>query len=134
MSIKGTGCEDVNWTDVVHWCARASDLHKKMEIIRRAAQKFTSHEGLLLGSKPSLELFVLKSIILNGNIIMDDEFAIIWEDVIVNYFSLLENKRISPQTSVRIARSLQKVVYQEPGVSSAVIFSVKIEKPDEVSF
>jgi hypothetical protein len=33
----------------------------------------------------------------------------------VNYFSLLENKRISPQTSVRIARNLHEIVYQEPG-------------------
>jgi hypothetical protein len=64
---------------------------------------------------------------------MDDEFAIIWEDVIVNYFIFLENKRISPQTSVRIARNWHEIVYQEPGVSSSVIFSVKIEKPDEVS-
>jgi len=68
------------------------DLHKRMEILRRAAQKFTSHGGLLLWSKLNLEMFLLKSFILNGNIIMDDEFAIIWEDVIVNYFSLLGKK------------------------------------------
>jgi len=119
--------------DVVDWCACTSNLHKRIEILRRAEQKFTSHGGLLLWSKLSLELFVLKSFILNGNIIMDDEFAIIWEDVIVNYFSLLDNKRIFPQTSVRIARNLHNIVYQEPGVSSTVIFSVKIEKADEMS-
>jgi aromatic ring-opening dioxygenase LigB subunit len=83
--------------------------------------------------KPSLELFVLISFILNGNIVMDDEFALIWQDVIVNYFSLLENKSISLQTSVRITRNLHEIVYEEPGVSSTVIFSVKIEKADEVS-
>jgi hypothetical protein len=48
-----------------------------MEILRRAAQKFTSHGGLLLWSKLSLELFVLKGFIVNGNIVMDDKFAII---------------------------------------------------------
>jgi len=70
---------------------------------------------------------------LHGNIIMSDEFTIIREDVIVNHFSLLENKRISPQTSVRIARNMHEIVYQEPSVSSTVFFSVNVEKADEVS-
>jgi hypothetical protein len=43
----------------------------------RAAQKFTSRTRLLLWSKLCLELFVLQGFILNENIIMDDEFAII---------------------------------------------------------
>ena len=118
---------------MVDLCACTPNSHKRMGILRRAAQKFTSHGGLLLWSKLSLELLVLKNFILNGNIIMDDEFAIIWEDVIVNYFSLLENKRIAPQTPVRITRNLHEIVYQEPVVSSTVIFSVKIEKTYEVS-
>jgi hypothetical protein len=75
MRIKGTGCEDVDWIympqDVVDWCACTCDLHKRMEILRRAAQTFTSHGGILLWSKISLEMFVLKSFLLNGNIIMD---------------------------------------------------------------
>lgn len=40
----------------------------------------------------------------------------------MNYFSLLENKRISPQTSVRDPRNVHEVVYQVPSVSSTVIF------------
>jgi len=119
--------------DVANWCACTSGLHKGIEILRRAAQNFTSHGRLLLWSKLSLELFVVKGFMVNGNIIMDDGFAIIWEDVIVSYFSFLENKRISLQTSVRIARNLHEIGYQEAGVSSTVSFSVKIEKADEVS-
>lgn len=41
---------------------------------------------------------------------------------------MLENKRISPQTSVRIARNVHEVVYQEPGVSYTVIFFGKNRK------
>jgi hypothetical protein len=97
MSIKGTECEDVDWIyvympqDVVDCCACTYDLHKRTEILRRAGQKFTSHGGLLLWSKSSLELSVFKGFRLNGNAIMDNKFTIISEDVIVNCFRLLEN-------------------------------------------
>jgi hypothetical protein len=113
MNIKETGCEDVHWIyipqDVIDCCACTSGFHKGIEILRRAAQKFTSHGRLLLWSKLSLELVAVKGFMLNGNVIMDDGFAIMWEDVIVSSFSLQENKRISLQTSVRIARHLKGI-------------------------
>jgi hypothetical protein len=53
MSIKGTGCEDMDWIyvlqDVVEWCTCTNDLHKRTEILRRAGQTFSSHGGLLYG-------------------------------------------------------------------------------------
>jgi hypothetical protein len=53
MSMKGTGCEDVDRIympqDVVEWCTCTYDSHKRTEILRRAGKTFACHGGLLYG-------------------------------------------------------------------------------------
>ena len=59
---------------------------------------------------------------------MSNEFVIMWEEVVVVYFTLLENHWIPLQTSVSIARNVRQFGCQQSSVSSTLTCWV-IKKP-----